>query len=213
MDDIINYLQNIQNNLIGLVLPVLITAFVSLVTLLVNTIMQITLQNSKFNSEQYTLMQVFYPKFKTHLLELKLIIQEMESSSMCSDLTTSIAKYIDIKKDEPEYRKRHSNELPNIDSFNTLMEALFTKLISMNDYLKTAKIPRPPIMHPLLGIKINKLLAVIQYYSFLFSGYRNRTINEDIFQQELENYNKKAKMDYKKLKSYLSILDKWVLKY
>ena len=61
-DNVIQYLQSIQDNLVGLVLPVLITAVVSPVTVSINSIIQLVLQNSKYNSEQYKIMQEFIPR-------------------------------------------------------------------------------------------------------------------------------------------------------
>ena len=105
MDGIIQYLQGIQDNLIGIVLPVLITSLVSLITVLINAFIQIILQNSKFNDEQYKIMQEFYPKLKIYLLELRFIMQEIICSPICSNLKVAIDKYIDIRDDEAGYRR------------------------------------------------------------------------------------------------------------
>ena len=215
VNDIISYLQNIQDNLVGLILPVLITALVSLVTLITNAIMQIVLQNGKYNSDQYTIMQEFYPEFKAHLLGLSVVLQELKRTSICKDLKSAVDKYLEYKRDDENYRINHPDEIQQIDTFNTLMDTLLTKLVNMNNYLLTCKIPRSPIMHPILRVNVCKMLVVSQSYSFLFCEYSNNSITGDTLKAELTNLKKnwKMKVDYDTAKKYILLLDKWLMKY
>ena len=57
MNHVIDILQSIQDDLVGIVLPVIITAFISVISIFVNAVMQIILRNSNINCEQYKLMQ------------------------------------------------------------------------------------------------------------------------------------------------------------
>lgn len=215
MNNVIQYLQSIQDNLVGIVLPVLITATVSLITVSINSIIQLVLQNSKHNSEQYKIMQEFYPTMKGKLLELKLAIQEVVTNPMCSDFKTAIDKYIEYKNNDIEYRTNHNNEVQYIDRFDTSMNNLSIKLDSINSYLSTCKIPRVPIMHLFLKHGIKKMLASIQYYSLLWSKFHNNTISKDMFRKEIHDFkeNWKIEINSEQTEKYLLLLDKWLMKY
>ena len=215
MENIVQYLQNIQDNLVGLVLPVLITAVVSLITVSINAIIQLALQNSKYNSEQYKIMQEFYPQLKCKLLELKFTFQEIQTIPIYSDLSTAILKYIEFKGNEVQYRRIHSNEIQYVDRFGILMDKLSKELDCLNNYLSTCKIPHVPIMHPFLKNSIKKMLASIQYYSLLWSKFHQNTISKEMFKREIIGFKKKwgINIDSKQTDYYLMLLDRWLLKY
>ncbi len=215
MVDVIRYLQSIQDNLIGIVLPVLITAFVSLVTIFVNMFMQILTENNKINSEQYKLMQEFYPHMKISLLELKLNMQEVENNPIFSDWQTAINKYTNYKKNEKQYRKENENEVQNIDEFIESMDDFSKKVININDFLRKGIVPRTPVMRLLLKRKISKMLTILYYYSLLWNQYQAKNISAIIFRQEINDFKKnwKVEFDRNKIVEYLSLLDKWLLKY
>lgn len=213
--DIISYLQNIQDNLVGLVLPVLITALVSLITLITNTIMQIVVHNGKYNSDQYAIMQEFYPEFKAHLLGINVVLQELDRTSMCKELKDAIDKFLEYKHDDGEYRKKHFDEVQQVDGFISLMDTLLKRLVEINCYLRTCKVPRSPIMHPILRANVCKMLAACQSYSFLFCEYSKQSITGDTLKAELASLTKswKMKVDYNTAKNYFFLLDKWLMKY
>lgn len=97
--------------MIGIVLPVLITAFVSIISIFVNAVMQIVMRNSNINGEQYKLMQEFYPKMKISLLELKLSMKEVQGNKIYTDMQNAINKYVKYKKDRENYLKNNKNEI------------------------------------------------------------------------------------------------------
>lgn len=208
----IKYLQNIQENLVGIVLPVVITAAVSLITVLVNAILQIMLQNSKANWEQYKIMQDFYPNMKLNLLRLRVAIQEVEHSPLCTDLKEASVKYAKYKSDEAEYRKKNDNEVQDIDVFISMMEDFSNRVREINEYLINCTLPRPPILHPILKIKVNRMLANLQYAAFFWDEYYNKTIDVTVFQMEIEKQLKK-KFNSKKVKKYICLLDRWFFEY
>lgn len=214
---IVEYLQNIQENLVGIVFPVVITAFVSLFTVLANVILQIILQNSKTNWEQYKVMQKFYPDMRVHLLKLKIYLQGVEQSPISNDLKEASIKYISYKSDEVKYRMENSGEVQGIDKFIAVMDDFSGKLIEINSYLISCTLPRAPAFHPILKIKVQRMLANLQYFSFLWDEYHKKEIDVTIFQMEVENQYKKKfngkKLDSKKVTKYICLLDKWVSKY
>lgn len=134
MDDIVKNLQTIQEDLVGIVLPVVVTSCVSFVIVLINTMKEIFLQRAGFKFEQFKLMQEFYPQFKGYLLELKIIAEEIEDIPIVSDLQHAINKYIEIRKNERQYRTVHDDEIPYIDNFIKKMKCFSKKFTELNDY-------------------------------------------------------------------------------
>ena len=212
---IIKYLQSIQDNMVGIVLPVVITAFVSLITVFTNTILQIILQYSKVNGEQYKIMQEFYPKMKLYLLESRLAIQEVENSPICEDLKRATLKYILYKSDEVQYRRNNENEVQHIDEFVLAMDNFSSCIREINSYLVACTLPRPPIIHPIFRIRVSKMLVVLQYYSLLWDKYYNNTLNITILKREIDGFKNKWKveMNSKIITKYIKLLDKWFLQY
>lgn len=215
MEDIVKYLQNIQNNLIGIILPVLITAVISIITLFCNTITQIVLQNSKNNNEQYKLMQAFYPKMKLLLLELKFIMQDIERNSIFINWEIVVDKYISYKENEVKYRILHPNEIQDIDNLILLMDNFTNKVIAINEHLLEFAIPRTPVMHPFFQKKVNQMLGVLYYYSSLWKQYQSESISLDTFQYEITNFknNWKTEIVSGKIEDYLLLLNTWFIKY
>lgn len=215
MEEIIKYLQNIQDNLIGIILPVLITAVISIITLFCNTLTQIVLQNSKNNSEQYKLMQAFYPKMKLLLLELKFIMQDIESNPIFTDWEIVIGKYISFKENEAKYRASHENEIENIDNLILLMDKFINKVIAVNEHLLEFAIPRTPVMHAFLKKEVNQMLGALYYYSSLWKQFQGKFISSKTFQYEISYFknNWKTTIVSKKIEDYVLLLNTWFLKY
>lgn len=215
MTQMVEILQNIQDNLVGIILPVLITAFVSIFSIFINAIMQIVMRISNINGEQYKLMQEFYPKMKINLLELKLSMKEVQNNQIYTNMQNAINKYIEYKKDDANYIRNHENEIQYIEQFITAMDNCVNKITLIKELLNNCTTPRTPIMHFLLEMQIHKMLNVLWYYSVLWDKYSTRLIRSDIFQQEIKNLKEKWKVElnYKKIEKYIKLLDKWLMKY
>jgi|GEM_PF-6724493 hypothetical protein len=215
MNHVIDILQSIQDDLVGIVLSVIITAFISVISIFVNAVMQIILRNSNINCEQYKLMQKFYPEMKISLLELKLSMKEVKSNSIYSDMHNAINKYVEYKKDSANYVRRNKNEIQNIDQFITSMDKCIDKILYINEKLYNCTIPRTPVMHVLLKRRVSKMLAVLWYYSLLWDKYNTKLISTNIFLQEIKSFEGKmnVKLGYEKVEEYCYLLDKWFLRY
>lgn len=215
MAEIIKNLQNIQENLVGIILPVAITALVSLVTVLTNTYIQIKLQNYKFNSEQYKLMQDFYPKLKDYLLQLYLSMKDIEKNHLYSSLGNALDKYTSFNNSESKYRKHNTNEVQYIDDFAKAMGKYCEKTSDIYKYLFSCTLPRVPLGHPFLKKKTNKMICVLQYYSLLSNKYNKKETDSDFFSLEISNFEQKWKVKFNSLlvEKYLLLLDKWLMQY
>lgn len=215
MNQVIDILQSIQENLVGIILPVLITAFVSIISILVNTIMQIVLRNSNIDGEQYKLMQIFYPNMKVDLLKFKLSMKEVENNPIYTDMQNAINKYVEYKKDSASYVKKNDHEVQNIDQFIIAMDECLKSILNIKEHLNNCIIPRTPIMHLILKFRVSKMLSVLWHYSLLWDSYDNQLISTNIFQEEMQEFVKKwgIELNYKKIEEYGCLLDKWFLKY
>lgn len=215
MSEIIKNLQNIQENLVGIILPVAITALVSLITVITNAYIQIKLQNYNFNSQQYQLMQDFYPKLKKYLLQLKLTMEDIESSQLYSDFGSALDKYTSFSSNESKYRKQNANEMQYIDIFAKAIKEYCEKSSELYNYLFNCTIPKVPIGHYIFKKKTNKMLTVLQYYSLLSNMNNKNGFDNNFFKKEFGKFEHKWKIKFNSLlvEKYLLLLDKWLMKY
>lgn len=215
MDKIVHYLLEIQEDLVGIVIPVIITAFISLITIIVDLIFKIVVENRKYNSEQYKYMQEFYPELKTKLYELKYDLHEIENNPMFGNRDQAIEKYIKISDDEQEYRSEHTDERLYIDTFKKSMNSYREHIIEIETILSNHAIPSAPIMHPCLKKSINKMLFAVQCNSVLWKKSKCNEISNEVFNEELKRMNEKGKIcfDSKMIEKYIQCLDKWFSKY
>ena len=56
--------------MVGTLVPILIAAVVSLITLFTNTATKVLMENKKYNNEQYEIMKKFYPIIRKNLIKV-----------------------------------------------------------------------------------------------------------------------------------------------
>lgn len=214
-NSVVEYLQKIQGDLVGIIIPVIITAIISLITMIVNSILKIMLENRKYNSEQYKIMQRFYPELKIILLELRFTLLELKNNSIYSDINKAIEKYVQFSRNETAYRKEYINEGSHIDSFIKQMRTYKKYMIDINKTLFEREIPAPPIMKPILRYNVNKMILELQCNSVLWKKYESNSMNDQFFLEEIKNAGNKqgAEINYERINKYISCLDKWFSKY
>lgn len=214
MEQIIKGLQDIQKDLVGAVLPVMITAIVSLVTLTVNTLVKIIIENNKYNRSQYEIMQKLYHGLKTKLMKLKVATSAIEQNNLYSTMKNAVFCYIDYQNDEGTYRENHKEQMEDIDEFIFAIDNYFQKLKELSDFLLDCSIPAIPIYHFIIKIRAKRMLIVLHYFSFVISQYISGEVDNITMKNELSNFAKdKKQLDGKKLQTYITLLDKWFSKY
>ncbi len=196
-------------------IDLLITSVVSAITMLVNVLLKLILQENKFNHEQYKIMQNFYPEFKLHLLGLKMSLQKVEKHNVGQNMEEKITKYIEINSDNIAYRKNHPEEEQLIDSFHDDMDQFTIKFSELKEYLRKTTVPTFPIMHPYMKKKISCMLTTLDYYSLLWNKYWNKKMDVNILKTELENFEKlwNVEVSSKKIEEYILLLDEWLKLY
>lgn len=70
-------------------------------------------------------------------------------------------------------------------------------------------------MHPILKKGIGKMLIILQYYSQLWIKYYDHKISSSIFKNEINDFKSNWNVEFNcnKIDKYITLLNKWFLKY
>lgn len=211
MDEVINYLKDIQENLVGIIVPVLITAIVTLITLIINTATKLWMENRKYNNEQFEKMKKFYPTLRTELIKVDFQYTKLKTNNLHTDIISSVIKYAEYKNNGAKYRKNHENEISNIDDFINTMERYLLSVKNVFLCLNNVTYPSTPIFHPVLKHKVRRILYIYGYFSLVVSKYLDNDIYNDLLISELKSLRKKTGMKFneKVLEDAGKVIDKW----
>lgn len=213
MTDTINTLQNIQGDLVGLLMPVMITAVVSLISISVTFILKVAKLKGTADYKRYLTMSKFYPPIKSILFELMMVTREIEDCKVQGNLYEKINKYVEYNENPINYRKNHEEEYIDllIQSVNKYKEIM----VDLNNSLTKNRIPKTPVMHPILKKKVIRLIGTLMVYSTLWKQYDTQKADPDMFQNQIEKWGKQkySGMDYKAIERYATLMDTWLLKY
>lgn len=207
--------NNIQTDLSVVVLPVVITALVSLITLIVNSFIKIAIENKKYNSEQCKLMQKLYPQLKYIFINIKLILNDIQKNKLFTEMGEALKTFIDYNQDSSKYRDNNQQQIEYIDDFIYSIDLFIKQMDKLHSIFTNEFIPSIPVVHPILKHKVSKMLSNLQYFSFIVSQCISDEISCDMIIKEIENYKpqKNRAFDNVMLDSYIKILDKWFLSY
>lgn len=215
MDEFIDVLKNIQQDLVGLILPVCITAIVSIITVVLNLSVKIVQENRRISIEQFKTMQDIYPQLRISIIEISISVSKIVSNPIYKNFKESLNKYLVYKKDEAQYRKNNKKEVENIDSFIDYMTEFLEQMSTLNSLLSTKKIPLISFYHPILKKKTNKMIATFHFYSVLFKKYIDSEVSGELLIAEM-NFKKEknlADLNFDDFKKYIVLLDKWFKSY
>lgn len=224
LNALINQLKNIQNDLIGILVPVVITSVVTLLSLLINTIVKIIIVNKKYNMSQFEIMKNVYPKLKMILINIKVILLHIENIKLkASDKSNfkPISDYIEFKNNEGNYRNEHQEQIEYIDNLFNCVEKLFVQFFNLNKFFEETTLPNFPNFHPILKYKTSKMIGFLIYISSIIFQYVNEMIANEIIEKESDKFEVKEKIkkvensgiNSKLFDEYIEILDKWFSKY
>lgn len=211
IESILNYLQSIQGDLVGIIIPAILTAAVSLFSLFVTSIISIVQDKEKHNHEQFKCMQEIFASLKICLQNMCLSASLAKGYSLSygGSISQALINYCDYSFDETTYRAKHQAELNEIDNFISFIKKYIEEVKNLREVLKTKSIPAAPLLHPLLKRDIYRMLETLQYWSCLLSEIQNSPLNDYFLHNELS----KCKLDDFQLKNYIEILDKWYRAY
>ena len=125
LDSVLKYLQSIQGDLVGIVIPVIITAAVSLFSQFVTSAVSMLQDIIKYNHQQFKCMQEIYPSLKICLQNMRFFSEATKKS--CPNLfdkgmSTSLKHYYEEIEDDQKFRSEHQDEVTEIDSFLNYMK-------------------------------------------------------------------------------------------
>lgn len=131
LNDIVSYLKDIQEDLIGILIPTVITAVISLFTLIINSIMQYKINDRQYKSKQYEIMREHYPSLKSNLVKIRCIYQNLEDNPLYQKSEFLITKY--LRFDWESYRQKLNNdETQWVDSFEENIQSLIKIFTQLN---------------------------------------------------------------------------------
>lgn len=210
--------NQIGSALMQVVAPVVITAIVSLITVLVNTVTKIVIEFRNYNAEQYKLMQKFYPELKTSLIDIKFSLAEATQNKIYAEansLGAAVEQILSYQENEAEYNEQHPDHITDIVAFSDVIEDIWIRLAELNNFLKDAVIPATPICHPFLKQKVHSMIATLQYFSLLIAQYQDDKISIELFKAEMKEFPKTwgCEINPSLIMQYLSTLDEWFKKF
>ncbi len=184
---IIEYLKSIQDNLIGIIIPVIISAIMSIVTLIVNSVIQLNIIDRQYKSKQYEIMRENYPKLKSYLINIECCYINIQNNKLYeSDF--ALINYIAF--DWVKYRSRLNKEVQYVDEFEKEINNLIDNFKKLYNFFEKTNIPAS-------SKKVNKAINDIQFYCSLISNYPA--------DQKLEKI--PVDYNYKKIKKVILTLD------
>ncbi len=201
-------LQAIQSDLIGIIIPVLLTSITAMITLVTNSIIRIRQDQKKYNNEQFPAMQQMYSHFKLVLSQIVFTAKDMRDNDLLDDLPAAVTKYVDFQKNPKEYRARHQDELGTIEKFSYAMEQYIKLIGELHQLFKDESIPTIPGFHPIFKRKIRTMLVKLHYYSTLLMQYQDRKCSSDIIKKEFAV--RDTALQIADFDQYLKLLDQWI---
>lgn len=212
MEELIQRISDVQEDLIGIILTISITAIVSIITLIINSIVKISIENQKYNNEQRKIMQKFYPELKKRLFEIRILLDDVSNNPIYLQKKNFCIDYFNYKEDEKRFRETHDKNVEHIETYIVKISELIRTISSLSVFLKTTEIPFPPINHRKLKNNTTTMISSLQYYSFLVTQVENREISINTIESELKQ-KKDGTFSINTLDQYIKLLNKWYLKY
>lgn len=207
MDSILTYLQNIQHDLVGIIVPAIIAATVSLISLVVSSMISIIQEKRKYNHEQFKYMQKAFPTLKIHLQQMRFSIDLAKeyTNSFGASVSKALQNYHDFKMNEGLYRASHQTEAPEIDKFIYTMENYINNANDLHKFFLQEALPAMPLLHPFLKKDVYKMLGILQYWAQFLPQVNDTSIDSSFISKELET----CTLNATELQKYIELLDKW----
>lgn len=186
MESIYEYaalLNDIQSDLTGILITLIVTSTVTLISLIINTILQIHLLDKEYKRKQYEIMRENYPLIRNHLTNLYICYKTIEESNLYGE---SFKVYEFINLDWNEYRRHLStDEVDYVDEFKKNVNEIIEHYNEINKYFEANNFPST-------SIKIKKIINELNFYCI-------STLNSKEPDQEYST---------DKIKKIITILDK-----
>lgn len=209
MDEVVQYLQNIEKNLVGLILPALITASVSLLTIAIQGVVTIVQSARKHNSEQFKQMQIIYPKLRELLQSIWIESYEIKTYENLygGSIGNALHNYYSYLQDEDTFRSEHQHA--SIDQFISTTRRYIDCADRIKSFFGTNLIPLAPSLHFLISIKVSEMLTNLQRDVCIICRLAGNPEELNVLNSNLAQ----CTIDDIRLKKYINMIDKWFRSY
>lgn len=207
IDSIVIYLQNIQQDLVGIIIPAIIAATVSLISLVVSSLISVIQEKKKYNHEQFKYMQKAFPTLKIHLQQMRFSVNFAKKyvHSFGSSVSQALKNYHDFRMKESLYRANHQDENQEIDKFIYTMKSYIDNANGLYEFFMQEALPAMPLLHPFLKKDVYKMLRDLQYWTQFLPQLNDTSLEGTFINEELEN----CTLDDEEIQKYIELLDKW----
>ena len=188
VDSILKSLNEIQDNLVGILIPSVITAIISVLTLIVDVIVKFWTTRRQYKSKQYEIMREHYPQLKSKLSDIVCYYDTLEENKLRT-ATFTITHY--LKFDWEAYRQNIAAEdVPFVDEFQNTIAKIIEAYIDLYKFFSEKNLPNS-------SKKVQKSINKLQFFCTVINNSKN-------------NGCKAATCDYNKenLIELIDILDK-----
>ena len=173
-------LNEIQNSLIGILIPTIITSIISILTLTLNIVIQLWTINRQYKSRQYEIMREQYPKLKSYLIQIQCYYDVIEKNKLYTP-NFSLLNYLSFDW-EKERQNISVDQVNFIDEYEENVKALINSYSILNDFFAENNFPTS-------SKKVQKEINSLQ----LFCSHVKRSKN--ITYDYTNDYNKKKTIE------------------
>lgn len=184
--EFITTLTSIQKDLVGILISVIITSATTILTLIINSILQITLSNKQYKNVLYETLRKNYPQVRTYIAKLRLLYSALELNPLYEE-NFSLKNFRNF--DWAAYRKTLTNDkIDYIDDFQKDIEAIIDICKKINIFFESENLPTA-------SNKVYKKISHLQSFCMAMSS-------QNKFPNKLKEYN------LKEIDKLIRILDK-----
>lgn len=145
MDNFSIVFSEFQEKIIQFIIPVLISSFVSVVTLIINTTLTIREEIMKRRKDTYENMKLFYPEFRTKLISIQAIYDEIKKNEVykiiCPEGRMDISYYLFYDLDDFIEVYNLDEKQDSANDFLLLIKKIEEELVNLNTFFKNNIVP------------------------------------------------------------------------
>ena len=199
LKEIITYLQSIQSDLVGIVIPAIIAAVVSLLSLAVSNITSAIRDKDKYNHAQYVYMQKVYPQLRNHLQKMELLLMAAAENEhyFGESISTALLEYYKYKSDSnTKDTEERTKELYN---FIDVIDKYIEEIKELYEFFQKSVLPAPPLMHRIIRKRSHEMLGTLLYWSSFLIQFVETPLAEDLVHNKLLS----CKLDADQIRKYI----------
>ncbi len=162
INEVVTHLQEIQEDLVGIIIPTIISAILSVLTLTINVITQFIMNNRQYKSKQYEIMREYYPQLKSQLIDISCYYSILKKNPLYNE-NFKISDYFGF--DWELYRQSISeDDVEYIDEYQKMVEQIILSYDNLYIFFKQQNIPTSSNKIQEAVNDIHRLCAVVHNF-------------------------------------------------